>query len=161
MAPTTLVLAALLTVPAAGDGEARISLDLKDAPVVDLVRLLADVAGFQVVLDPGLTCKLTLKLHEARWQTALQTTLRACGLAQEEEAGILRVAKPSRLMEEAAARRRLQEERSQGGPARLETFRLSYARAEALAPLVRTRLSPRSQVTWDSRTNTLIVVARP
>jgi len=64
-------------------------------------------------------------------------------------------------MEEAAARRRLQEERGQGGPARLETFRLSYARAEAMAPLVRSRLSPRSQVTWDSRTNTLIVIARP
>ena len=138
-------------------GEARVSLDVKDGAVRDVVGLLAEIGGLQVVFDPDTECKL----HEARWQTALQTTLRACGLAPEEEAGILRVAKPSRLMEEAAARRRLQEERSQGGPARLETFRLSYARAEALAPLVRTRLSPRSQVTWDSRTNTLIVIARP
>jgi len=142
-------------------GEARVSLDVKDGAVRDVVGLLAEIGGLQVVFDPDTECKLTLKLHEARWQTALQTTLRACGLAQEEEAGILRVAKPSRLMEEAAARRRLQEERGQGGPARLETFRLSYARAEALAPLVRSRLSPRSQVTWDSRTNTLIVIARP
>jgi len=142
-------------------GEARVSLDVKDATVQDVVGLLAEVGGFQAVFDPDTECKLTLKLHEARWQTALQTTLRACALAQEEAAGILRVARPARLSEEAAARRRLQEERSQGGAARVETFRLSYARAEALAPLVKSRLSPRSQVTWDARTNTLIVIARP
>jgi type II secretory pathway component HofQ len=142
-------------------GEARVSLDVKDGSVRDVVGLLAEVGGLQVVFDPDVDCKLTLKLHETRWQTALQTTLRACGLAPEEEAGILRVARPSRLAEEAAARRRLQEERSHGGEARLETFRLSHARAEAIAPLVRSRLSPRSQVTWDARTNTLIVIARP
>ena len=153
-----LVLALLA---AAAAGEARVSLDVKDGAVRDVVGLLVEVGGMQVVFDPDVECKLTLKLHETRWQTALETTLRACGLAQEQEAGILRVAKPSRLAEEAAARRRLNEERSQGGEARLETFRLSYARAEAIAPLVRSRLSPRSQVTWDSRTNTLIVIARP
>jgi type IV pilus assembly protein PilQ len=153
-----LVLALLAATTA---GEARVSLDVRDGAVRDVVGLLVEVGGMQVVFDPDVECKLTLKLHEARWQTALETTLRACGLAQEQEAGILRVAKPSRLAEEAAARRRLNEERSQGGEARLETFRLSYARAEAIAPLVRSRLSPRSQVTWDSRTNTLIVIARP
>ena len=153
-----LVLALLA---AAAAGEARVSLDVKDGAVRDVVGLLVEVGGMQVVFDPDVECKLTLKLHETRWQAALETTLRACGLAQEQEAGILRVAKPSRLAEEAAARRRLNEERSQGGEARLETFRLSCARAEAIAPLVRSRLSPRSQVTWDSRTNTLIVIARP
>lgn len=142
-------------------GEARVSLDVKDGAVRDVVGLLVEVGGMQVVFDPDVECKLTLKLRETRWQTALETTLRACGLAREEEAGILRVAKPARLAEEAAARRRLDEERGLGGEARVETFRLSYARAEAIAPLVRSRLSPRSQVTWDSRTNTLIVIARP
>ena len=146
---------------AAMGGEARVSLDVKDGALRDIVGLLAEVGGLQVVFDPDTDCKLTVKLNEVRWQTALETTLRACGLAREEEAGVLRVARPSRLADEAAARRRLQEERSEGGEARLETFRLSYARAEAIAPLVRTRLSPRSQVTWDSRTNTLIVIARP
>lgn len=158
MLASRLVLALLAATTA---GEARVSLDVKDGSVRDVVGLLVEVGGMQVVFDPDVDCKLTLKLHETRWQTALETTLRACGLAREQEAGILRVAKPSRLADEAAARRRLDEERSQGGEPRLETFRLSYARAEAIAPLVRSRLSPRSQVTWDSRTNTLIVIARP
>jgi type II secretory pathway component HofQ len=152
---------AWLTLAAATGGEARVSLDAKDAPVQDVVALLAELGGFQAVFDPDTQCTLTLKLHEARWQTALKTTLRACGLGQEEEAGVLRVAKASRLAEESAARRRLDEERAASGPDRLALFRLSYARAESLAPLLKSRLPPRSSVTWDSRTNTLIVVSRP
>ena len=104
---------------------ARVSLDLKDAPVQDIVRLLAELGGFQVVFDPGVECKLTLRLHEARWLAVLDTTLRACGLGYEEEGDILRVAKTSRLMEESAARRRLEEERAQGGSGRITLFRLS------------------------------------
>jgi type IV pilus assembly protein PilQ len=153
-----LLAAAVAGAPA---GEARLSLDAKDADARDVVSLLAELGGFQAVFDPDARCALTLKLHDARWQTVLETTLRACGLAQEEEAGVMRVARPGKLAEEAAARRRLAEERGRCGPDRIALFRLSYARAEALAPLLRSRLPPRSDVTWDARTNTLIVITRP
>ncbi len=146
-----------LALAAAPEGEARMSLDVKDAPVQDVVRLLAELVGFQVVFDPGVECKLTLRLHEARWQPVLDTTLRACGLGYEEEGGILRIARPSRLLEESAARRRLEEERGRGGSRRIALLRLSYARAQELAPLLKSRLRPGGDVTWDSRTNTLIV----
>jgi endonuclease/exonuclease/phosphatase family metal-dependent hydrolase len=79
-----------------GEGEARVSLDLKDAPAVDIVRALAEAGGFQVVFDPGLTCRLTMKLNEARWRSVLDATLSACGLGREEEANVLRVASPTR-----------------------------------------------------------------
>lgn len=140
------------------DREARISLDLKEAPVGDVLRLLADVADFQVVMDPGVTCAPTLKLNGVRWQTALDLTLRSCGLAREEEGGVIRVAPAARLLEESAARRRLEEERKASAPRSLRTFRLSYARAEQVAPLLKRWLSPRAEINYDSRTNTLIVV---
>src|SRR5262249_57164489 len=94
------VLAVLaLSAPAAprGDGEARISMDVKDAPLVDVVRLLAEVGGFQVVFDPGIDCKLTLKLNEVTWPAALDVSLRSCGLGRDEESGSLRVASLERL----------------------------------------------------------------
>jgi type II secretory pathway component HofQ len=148
-----------LALAASSGGEARVSLDAKDAPVQDVVGVCAELAGLQVVFDPGVECKLTLKLHEARWLTVLDTTLRACGLGYEEEGGILRVAKSSRLKEEAADRRRLNEERrGRGGSGRIALFRLSYARAQELAPLLKSRLAPNGDVTWDPRTNTLIVI---
>jgi type II secretory pathway component HofQ len=156
--PAGLAALAGLALVASSGGEARVSLDAKDAPVQDVVRVCTELAGLQVVFDPGVECKLTLSLHEARWLTVLDTTLRACGLAYEEEGGILRIAKSSRLTEEAADRRRLNEERrGRSGAGRVTLFRLSYARAQELAPFLKSRLPAGSDVTWDARTNTLIV----
>ena len=138
-------------------GEARVSLDLKAAPVTDTVRLLAEAAGFQVVFDPGIDCKLTMRVNAAVWRSLLDTALGACALGVEEEADVLRVAPVARLREEAAARRRLNEERTQRPAGRLAKFRLSYQRAERMAPLLEKMLPPQARITYDTRTNTLLV----
>src|SRR5574341_2122006 len=159
-AASSLLLAALALAPAAGGGvgEARVSIDARDAPIVGVVRVLAEAGGFQVVFDPGLDCRLTLKLNETRWRAVLDTVLSACRLGVEEEGDILRVAKLARLQEEAAARRRLEQERQQTASGRLALFRLSYARAEKMAPLLDRIVTPTGRVSYDARTNTLILV---
>jgi type IV pilus assembly protein PilQ len=141
----------------AGDGEARVSLDVKEAPVTGVVRVLAEAGGFQVVFDSGISCQLTMKLPSARWRQALAAALAACDLGHEEEGDILRVATVARLREEAAARRRLDEERRLTAAGRLASFRLSYARAQELAPLLERILSPSGHVSYDPRTGTLLV----
>jgi type II secretory pathway component GspD/PulD (secretin) len=138
-------------------GEARVSLDVKDAPVTDVVRVLAEAAGFQVVFDPGIDCKLTMKVNAVVWRTMLDTALGACALGVEEEADVLRVAPVARLREEAAARRRLNDEKAQRPAGRLAMFRLSYARAEKMAPLLEKLLPPQARISYDTRTNTLLV----
>jgi type IV pilus assembly protein PilQ len=143
---------------ATGEGEARVSLDLKEAPVEDVVRVLAEAGGFQLVMDQAPSCKLTLKVTSVRWLTALDLSLRACGLAREEEGGVVRVAPAARLLEESAARRRLQEERQKAPPGRLALFRLSYARAQEIAPLLKGLLAPRGDVVYDARTNTVLII---
>ena len=152
-------LAAAAPAPVGGqDGEARISIDVKDADIVDVVRLFAEVGGFQVVVDPGVSCKLTLKLNVVRWASALDVALRSCGLGQDEENEIVRVAPVAKLAAETAAQRKLDEERGLSGPLQMRTYRLSYARAAEMAPIIKKFLSPRGEVIYDSRTNTLIVM---
>jgi type IV pilus assembly protein PilQ len=137
--------------------EARISVDFKDVDVVDVVRLMAEVGSFQLVADPGITCKLTLKLHEVPWDKALDVTLRVCGLASESDNGIVRVAPVGKLTAESEARRKLAEEQRLDRPLRTVRYTLSYARAAELAPVIKKFLSPRGDVVFDARTNTLIV----
>jgi type IV pilus assembly protein PilQ len=141
----------------APSAEARISLDFKDADIVDIVRLMAEVGNFQVVVDPGITCKLTLKLKEVPWDTALEMALRVCGLGSESENGIVRVAPVAKLTAEHEARRKLAEEQRLNRPLRTTRYTLSYARAAELAPLIKKFLSPRGDVVFDARTNTLII----
>ena len=140
------------------DGEARISIDIKDADIVDVVRLFAEVGGFQVVVDPGVTCKLTLKLNEVLWTSALDVALKSCGLGRDTENDIVRVAPVAKLTAETEAQRKLDEERALAGPLQMRSYRLSYARAAEMAPIVKKYLSSRGEVIYDSRTNTLIVI---
>lgn len=137
--------------------EARVALDAKDAPVGDIVRVLAEAGGFQVVFDPGIDCKLTLKIQQASWRTVLDASLAACSLGFEEGGDVLRVAPVSRLREEAEARRRLDAERAARPQGRLALFRLSHARAEQMAPLLDRAIAPSGRVSYDARTNTLLV----
>lgn len=150
-----LSVAPLAAAPA--DDEAKISIDVKDSDVVDIVRLLAEVGDFQVVVDPGINCKLTMALKQVRWVTALDLALKSCGLAREEDGGVVRIGTAARLTQELVERRKLAEERALGGPLRLRTIRLSYARAADVAPIVQRFLSPRGSVFFDARTNTLFI----
>jgi type II secretory pathway component HofQ len=153
-----LVLAVSFVGPAPETPEAQVSLDVKDAPVVDIVSVLAEVGRFQVVFDPGPACSLTLKLREVRWRVAFESALRACRLAYEEEGGVIRVAPVERLNAESEDRRRLADERTRSAAHTVSTFRLSYARAAEMAPIVKRLLAPRGEVVYDARTNTLIIV---
>ena len=156
---TLLVIAAVLAGPLPPAApEARISLDVKDAPVVDIVSALAEVGRFQVVFDPAPPCAVTLKLTEVRWRIALEEVLRACRLAVEEDGGVLRIAPRERLRAEGEGRRKLAEEQARSGAHTVSAFRLSYARAAEMAPIVKKLLSPRGDVIYDTRTNTLIIV---
>lgn len=154
---SSLVLALALAGSSAAAQPPRISIDVKDANVIDVVRLLSEVGGFQVVADSGVSCTLTLKLTDVEWPTVLDLALRSCALAQEADGTIVRVAPAAKLLEEASQRRRLDEERRLSRPLRTDTYRLSYARAQDLAPLLRRFLSPRGTVEYDARTNTLFV----
>jgi type IV pilus assembly protein PilQ len=137
--------------------ETRISLDFKDADILDVVRLMSEVGSFQVVVDPGVACKLTMKLKEVPWDAALDVALRSCGLGHDTQNGIVRVAPVAKLTEEAASRRKLAEEQRLDRPLRTTRYRLSYAKAAELAPLIKKFLSPRGEVVVDPRTNTLII----
>lgn len=128
--------------------EALISIDFKDADIVDVVRLLSEVGQFQVVIDPGTSCKLTLKLKEVPWDTTLDIALRVCGLGSEIDNGILRVAPVAKLTAEHQERRKLAEEQKLNRPLRTTRHTLSYARAAELAPLIKKFLSPGA--TWSS-----------
>jgi type IV pilus assembly protein PilQ len=84
--------------------------------------------------------------------------LKTCGLGHDTEGGVVRVAKVAQLTAEAAERRRLDEERRLAAPAQVTFQRLSYARAQDLAPIVKRFLSARGEVVYDTRTNTLIII---
>lgn len=164
IARSALALAVLLLVPAPGaspqeTGEARLSVDVREGDLHALLQVLARVGQFQVVTDPDVSCRLTLAVQRLPWDVVLEQLLRACGLGQEADGDLVRVAPVERLAAEQRERRELAGQRGETRDPQVRRYRLSYARAQELAPVLEA-LMPGSQVVYDSRTNTLFVVDR-
>ncbi len=144
--------------PGEGEAEALISLDVKNADVLDILRLLARLGDFNLVADSEVRCRFTLSLQLVTWQQVMELTLRSCRLGEDRMGeNLIRVATLDQLTREQQERRRYEEEKSLAGPLRTTYRRLSYARARELAPLLEESLSSRGQIAFDDRTNTLII----
>jgi type IV pilus assembly protein PilQ len=144
--------------PARKDAETLIDIDVKDADVLDVLRLLAEVSGLNLAADPGVSCNATLKLKQVPWPQVLELVLKTCGLAQEEIGpNLVRVATSERIRKEYEERRKYEEEKALAGPLTTTYVKLAYARAKDMAPMLARFLSPRGSVVFDERTNTLII----
>jgi type IV pilus assembly protein PilQ len=75
----------------------RISLDLKDADIRDVIRTFGELARINVVIDPDVKGSVTVSLHDVRWEDALDVILRSNGLGAVSEGNLTRVGDPSRL----------------------------------------------------------------
>ena len=60
-----------------------ISLSLRDAPLPEVLRSFARIAGVNLVLHPGVTGTVTVELHDVPWDQALYVILKTQGMAAE------------------------------------------------------------------------------
>jgi type IV pilus assembly protein PilQ len=135
-----------------------ISLDFRDGDLQDIFRLFSDISGLNVVVNPGVTGKVTLKLNEVPWDQALELILKTHNLGYTLEDNVIRIARLSDLQKEEQERRRLQEEKALAGDLQVMRRSLSYAKASELEPtLKKVALSQRGSITLDARTNTMII----
>jgi type IV pilus secretin PilQ/predicted competence protein len=136
----------------------RISLDFKDADIQNVLRVLADVSGKNLIATDDVKGKVTLHLHEVPWQQAFDLILRTNRLEATEEGNVVRISSVKRLTEEREAMRDAMDAQTEAEPLRVKYVRVNYARADAeLIDKVRGVLTERGSVTFDDRTNTVIV----
>ena len=138
-----------------------LSLDFKDADIKDIFRFISDFSGLNVVLDPTVSGKITIKLTEVPWDQALDIILKNNGLGMVYENNVIRIATTQKLATEEANRRRLQEEKELAVPLKTITRALSYAKAQDLSGIIGKVMSKRGEVITDDRTNTLVLTDIP
>jgi type IV pilus assembly protein PilQ len=136
-----------------------ISLDFKDGDLQDIFRLFADISGLNIVVNPGVSGKVTLKLNEVPWDQALDLILKANGLGYTLEGNVIRIARLADLQREEQDRRKLAEEKQLAGDLGSLTARISYAKAAELSDVLKRAgvVSARGSINVDARTNTMII----
>lgn len=127
----------------------RISMDLKDADIGNVLRMLAFETGMNIVAGPNVTGKVTVALRDVPWDEALRVILAAHGLSYRVEGSIIRVNTPEELVKMAEA--------EEASPLGTEIITLRYATAASLKPSFESMLSDRGQIQIEPRTNSIII----
>ncbi|MGQ8365979.1 type IV pilus secretin PilQ [Glaciecola sp. 1036] len=138
-----------------------ISLDFQDVPVRQVLQIIAQVNGFNLVTTDTVTGNVTISLSAVPWDQALDMILKIRGLDKRLEGNILLIAPAEELS--ARETQQLQSKQQVQNLAELKSANISvnYAKAHELAAILKSTdggiLSQRGAVSVDERTNTLLI----
>ena len=148
--------------PAAPTAAARytgepISVNLKDVDLRDFFRLIHEISGLNVVLDPAVKGSLTIVLDEVPWDQALDIVLQNNSLDKQLNGNVLRIATRATMKNEAETQRDLEKAQAEAVAPVTVTRVLSYSKAGTLKDTLKKFLSSRGDILSDDRSNQLII----
>ena len=138
----------------------KISLDFQDADIKDLLRLIAEVSGVNIIAGGDVQGTVTTRMVDVPWDQALEVILKINGLDQEREGNIIRVAPLERFTKEREDRLKAQTTEQQTEPLVTRVVPINYTAAGTLKTNLEKLLSERGSLFVDDRTNNMIVTDR-
>jgi type IV pilus assembly protein PilQ len=139
----------------------RMSFNFHNADLADVIKIIAKIAGKNIVLDPGISGRVTSQITDVPWDQALDLFLKVNKLDYVEEGNILRIGRVTDLAQEAEQRRKLKDARQMEGELSVITRTLSFSKVAEVAPLLKKQISKRGDILQDKRSNTLIISEVP
>jgi type IV pilus assembly protein PilQ len=135
----------------------RISLDFQQADISNVLRLIAEVSGFNMVVGEGVKSKVTMKLVSVPWDQALDMILKMNGLGKIRQGNILWIDSLANIAKQ-------QNEETQAKDAKMKAedlvdrvFYIRNLQATEMMTALRSYLSPRGLMQTSQGTNALIV----
>ncbi|AUC87098.1 MAG: type IV pilus secretin PilQ [Alteromonas sp.] len=138
-----------------------ISLDFQDVPVRQVLQIIAQVNGFNLVTTDSVTGNVTISLSGVPWDQALDMIMRVKGLDKRLEGNILLIAPAEELSARETQALQSRQQVADLAPLQTVDIAINYAKAAELAAILKSTeggiLSDRGGVTVDERTNTLLI----
>jgi type IV pilus assembly protein PilQ len=134
-----------------------ISVNLKDVDLKDFFRLIHEISGLNVVLDPAVKGSLTIVLDDVPWDQALDIVLQNNSLDKQLNGNVLRIATRATLKTEAETLRDLEKAQAEAIAPVTVTRVLSYSKAATMSTTLKKFLSSRGDILFDDRSNQIIV----
>jgi type IV pilus assembly protein PilQ len=134
-----------------------VELHFKDAPIHDLLRIIADTGKVSIVVPDTIDAKVTLDLKRVPWDQALEVILSSHQLWYRREGNLYRIAPRKELDAEDEAEGARRDAALKAESPRPQLVPLNYSSATELAKKLEPMLSPHGKIAVDERTNQLIV----
>ncbi len=135
----------------------KITIDIHDADINDLLRLLSDEINTSIVVSPDVKGNVTLSLKSVPLDQAMNIILRMHDLGMRYEGNVIWIAKAQQFREEEERALKAAEVREKLEPLEVRLIPVNYATASQLSSNIQAMLSSRGTINIDERTNTLIL----
>jgi type IV pilus assembly protein PilQ len=157
----------------------RVTFNFQDIPTRSVLQLIADVSDLNIVVADTVQGNVTLRLINVPWDQALDIVLQAKGLDKRRNGNVIWVAPQKEIADREQALADSKNKLQELTDTVTVYIPISYGNAKELAELLTQKskqatgsgqagsqqgsgfLSPRGRVSYDERTNTLLVVDTP
>ncbi|HKZ09443.1 MAG TPA: type IV pilus secretin PilQ [Rhodanobacteraceae bacterium] len=159
----------------------RVTFNFQDIPVRSVLQLLADVSNLNIVAADSVQGNVTLRLVNVPWDQALDVIVRAKGLAKRQNGNVIWVAPQTEIAKYEEDIANAREKQLTSAQLVTDYIPINYGSAQQIAELLtsgakagnvggggggsnnaeRGFLSSRGSVSFDERTNTLLVNDTP
>ena len=135
----------------------RISLDFQQADISNVLRLIAEVSGFNVVVGEGVKSKVTMKLVSVPWDQALDMILKMNGLGKIRQSNILWIDSLANIAKQQNDEAQAIDAKVRAEPLVERVFYIRNLQAMELMTSLRQYLSPRGLMQQSQGSNALVV----
>lgn len=135
----------------------RISLDFQQADISNVLRLIAEVSGFNIVVGEGVKNKVTMKLANVPWDQALDMLLKMNALGMIRQGNIVWVDTLQNIAKQQDEEARAKDSRAKAEPIVTRVFYIRNLNALEVQTSLRQNLSPRGTMTVSAASNALII----
>lgn len=134
-----------------------ISVKLVDVSMVDFLRVISEVSGLNIIVDPDVEGSLTINVEKVPWDQLMQTVLESHGLTYTGLGTLIRISRKETLQQREKVRHELKQELFLREKLLTEVRYLKYSHAKTLQVPLESVLTQRGQIKLDERTNALII----
>jgi type IV pilus assembly protein PilQ len=145
----------------------RVTFNFQDIPVRSVLQLIADVSDLNIVVADSVGGNLTLRLTNVPWDQALDIVMDARNLDKRMNGNVIWIGPTAEIAAREQQLLQAMQDRQILEPLQTVLMPISYAKAEELVDLIEEStnaadseyglLSERGSVSFDERTNTLLI----
>lgn len=148
-----------------------VTLKARQADVRDILRLIGEASGFNMVIASDVTGNITISLENVPWDQALDVVLETMRLGAERSHNVLRITTLTNLTREKIEQLKAKEATHANAPRVTKVFSINYAELDTMKNMITAMTMSGGSgeggagggqtVQTDSRTNSLVIQDTP
>ncbi len=135
----------------------KVTLEFKDADLKNIFRIIAEVSGFNMIIDSAVVGKVTIRLVNVPWDQALDILLETNNLGMKKVGNVIRVLPAAVVKKEEEEKLASKKAMEKLEDMVTKLIPVSYATAADISSKLKGVMTDRGSTVVDDRTNTIIL----